>query len=134
MSLLTTFITVNNFGIAGLSHNIYSSLKSNPKLVQIPDTLGRTYVDVWQHIWPEAPAFNFINILRTVFMRADHKIVKKTVKLSIFFKLLGSTSVKASCKTLVKLTPGVSKFLLRWDCCWCPNHRIEQKAMFVPLC
>jgi len=37
---------------------------------------------------------NFINILRTAFTLADPKSVKKTVKLSIFFTLLGSTSVK----------------------------------------
>ena len=38
---------------------------------------------------------NFINVLRTAFTIADPKSVKKTVKLSIFFMLLGSMSVKA---------------------------------------
>ncbi len=38
---------------------------------------------------------------------ADPKSIKKTVKLSIFFKLLGSTSVKAAHKMLVKLTPEI---------------------------
>ncbi len=51
---------------------------------------------------------NFINVLRSAFALVDPKIVKKTVKLSIFFTLLGSTSVKAARKTLVKLTPDVS--------------------------
>jgi len=32
---------------------------------------------------------------------------KKTVKLSIFFTLSGSTNIKAVCKVLVKLTPGL---------------------------
>ncbi len=48
---------------------------------------------------------NFINILRTAFTLADHKNVKKTVKWSIFFTLLGSASVKAVCRTLMKLSP-----------------------------
>jgi len=52
-------------------------------------------------------AVNFINVLLTAFTLPDHKSVKKTVKLSIFFTLLGSTSVKAVRRTLMKLTPGV---------------------------
>ncbi len=48
----------------------------------------------------------FINVLCTAFTRADPKSVKKTVKLSIFFTLLGFTSLKAACKMLMKLTPG----------------------------
>jgi len=52
------------------------------------------------------PGLNFINVLRTAFMLADPKSVKKTVKLSIFFMLLGSTSVKAVSRTLMKLSPG----------------------------
>ncbi len=40
-------------------------------------------------------------------MRVDPESVKKTVKLSIFFTLLGSTSIKAARKTLVKLTAEV---------------------------
>jgi hypothetical protein len=47
---------------------------------------------------------NFINVLCTAFTCADPKNVKKTVKLSIFFTLSGSKSVKAVHKTLVKLT------------------------------
>ncbi len=47
---------------------------------------------------------NFINVLRTAFTLADPKSVKKTVKLSIFFTLLGSASVKAVLRTLMKLT------------------------------
>jgi len=52
-----------------------------------------------------SPGLNFISVLCTVFMRADPKSVKKTVKLSIFFTLSGSMSVKAVVRTLMKLTP-----------------------------
>jgi hypothetical protein len=41
-------------------------------------------------------------------MGADPKCIKKTVKLSIFFTLSGSLSVKAVSKTLVKLTRAVN--------------------------
>ncbi len=51
---------------------------------------------------------NFINVLRAAFMLVDPECVKMTVKLSIFFTILGSTSVKAAPrKTLMKLTPDV---------------------------
>jgi len=39
------------------------------------------------------------------FLNAQIPNAKKRVRLSIFFTLLGSTSVKAASKTLVKLTP-----------------------------
>ncbi len=52
------------------------------------------------------PGLNFINVLRTAFMCADPRSIKKTVKFSIFFTLSRPMSVKAQCKTLVKLTPG----------------------------
>ena len=39
-------------------------------------------------------------------MRPDPKSAKKTVKLSSFIMLLGSSCVKAACRMLVKLTPG----------------------------
>jgi len=55
--------------------------------------------------WNWHPGLNFINVLYTAFTRSDPKSVKKTVKLSIFFMLSGSTSVKAAHKMLVKLTP-----------------------------
>ncbi len=38
-------------------------------------------------------------------MRADPKSVKKTVKLLVFFALLGSDCAKAARKTLMNLTP-----------------------------
>ena len=49
---------------------------------------------------------NFINVLRAAFMPADTKSAKKTVKSSNFFALLGSASVKAARRMLVKLTLG----------------------------
>jgi len=48
---------------------------------------------------------NFINVLRTAF---TPKCIKMTVKLSIFFTLLGAMSAKDLSKTLMKLTPGVN--------------------------
>ena len=39
------------------------------------------------------------------------KAQKKTVKLSSFFALLGSSRVKAACRTLVKLTPSFHFFM-----------------------
>ena len=48
---------------------------------------------------------NFTNVLRAAFALVDPKSAKKTVKLSSFFALLGSTSVKAARRTLVKLNP-----------------------------
>jgi len=52
---------------------------------------------------------NFINVLRTAFTLTDPESVKKRVKLSIFFTLLGSTSVKAVSRTLMKLSPSVQR-------------------------
>jgi hypothetical protein len=43
------------------------------------------------------PVVNFINVLRAVFTLTDSKSAKKTVKLSIFFAILGSERVKAAC-------------------------------------
>ncbi len=56
------------------------------------------------------PGLNFINVLLTAFTLPDPKSVKKTVKLSIFFTLWGSTSVKAVHRTLMKLTPVLQQF------------------------
>ncbi len=47
-----------------------------------------------------SPGLNIINVLRTAFTPADPKNIKKTVKLSIFFTHLGSTSVKTARKTV----------------------------------
>jgi hypothetical protein len=52
------------------------------------------------------PEVNFINLLQAAFTHADPKSAKKTVKLSVFFTLLGSASAKATHRSLMKLTPG----------------------------
>jgi hypothetical protein len=54
-----------------------------------------------------SPGINFINVLRTAFMHADPKSLKKKVKLSIFLVLLGSAHTKAGRRTLVKSTLGL---------------------------
>ncbi len=59
--------------------------------------------------WGWSVGFNFINILCSAFMPADPKSAKKTDSLTVyFFSLLGFASIKAACKTLVKLTPGAA--------------------------
>jgi len=52
---------------------------------------------------------NFINILRTALALVDPESVKNTVKssVSLFITLLGSMSVKAVRRMLMKLSPGV---------------------------
>jgi len=50
---------------------------------------------------------NFINVLHEAFTSADPKKAKNTVKLSLFFTLMSSGSIKAFRKMLVKRTPGV---------------------------
>ncbi len=51
------------------------------------------------------PGINFIKILRAAFSLADLKSAKKTENLTVFFVILGSGHVKASRRTLMKLTP-----------------------------
>jgi len=48
---------------------------------------------------------NFINVLRTAFTCVEPKSVKKTVKLSVFFLLLGATGVKAIRKYVGEIEP-----------------------------
>ena len=54
------------------------------------------------------PVVNFTNILQAAFTRADPKSAKQLLNWIVFFALLGSARVKAACRTLVKLTPGVN--------------------------
>jgi len=49
------------------------------------------------------PGVNFINILLEAFTLIG---LKSILDLTVFFALLGSVRVKATCKTLMKLTPG----------------------------
>jgi len=50
------------------------------------------------------PGLNFINVFRTAFTLADPESAKKTDGFTVFFVLLGSASVKAVHRTLMKLT------------------------------
>jgi len=52
------------------------------------------------------PFVNFINVLCTAFTFADPKSVKKSqLSHKYLFTLLGSASIKAVCRTLMKLSP-----------------------------
>jgi len=51
---------------------------------------------------------NFINVLRAAFTLIDPKCVKKIDKLTVILMHLGSAIVKAACKTLMKLSPGIT--------------------------
>jgi len=53
----------------------------------------------------EPAGVNFINILHTAFRLVDHKSIKKIDNLTVFFTLLGSASVRAVCRMLMKLSP-----------------------------
>ena len=54
----------------------------------------------------DQPGVNLTNILRAAFMHADPKGTKKLLDMT-FFALLGPASVKAACRMLMKLTPGL---------------------------
>jgi len=56
---------------------------------------------------------NLINILRAASAWADLESAKEIVKLSVFFTLLGSARIQATCKRLMKLPSGC--FLDRWE-------------------
>ena len=49
---------------------------------------------------------NFIDMFTRIFYAHRSLKCKKLFDLTVFFALLGSASVKAACKMLVKLTPG----------------------------
>jgi len=66
----------------------------------------RSQLFVWRQ-----PGVNFINILRVAFACADPESSKKTENLTVFFALLGSAPLKAACRALMKLTPGLSLHL-----------------------
>ncbi len=51
------------------------------------------------------PGLDFINVLRTAFALVDPKSVRTQSSLQYHFTLLGSTSVKAVRRKLLKLTP-----------------------------
>ena len=49
---------------------------------------------------------NFITLFTHSFAASRSRKRKKLLNLSVFLALLGSSGLKAACKTLVKLTPG----------------------------
>ena len=51
---------------------------------------------------------NFINVLTSYFYARRSQKRKKLLNLTVFFALLGSARVKAACRMMVKLTPGVN--------------------------
>jgi hypothetical protein len=53
------------------------------------------------------PVANFINVKCTAFVLVDPKSVKRQLSHQWLFTLLGSMSVKAVHRTLMKLSPGV---------------------------
>ncbi len=53
-----------------------------------------------------SPWVDFINVLRNAFMLVDPKSVKWYWQLDWALTLSGSTSAKAVCRTLMKLSPG----------------------------
>jgi len=60
-----------------------------------------------QNFWSWCAGVNFANVLRAAFMLVDPKSVRyKIDNLTVFFTPLGSSSKKAACRTLMKLTPG----------------------------
>jgi len=87
---------------------------------------------ITENLWKNSlsPGINFINVLRTAFS------VKKTVKFSIFFTLLGSPNIKAARKMLVKLAPVVSKEvpnLTNLHVQQTPNPLAQEPAAVPPL-
>jgi len=67
------------------------------------------------------PGVNFIYVLHASFTCAHPKSAKKTVKLSIFFALLGSALVKGAHKMLMKLRPEVQN-PQSWEPNGCPPN------------
>jgi len=68
------------------------------------ETIGKVPEYLFLLVERQRPRANFINLLRAAFACTDLKNAKKTVKLSVFFALLGSAHTKAACRTLMELT------------------------------
>jgi hypothetical protein len=62
-----------------------------------------------------SPGVKFTNILCTAFALVDPERVKNTVKSSVSFMLLGSTSIKAVQRMLVKLSPDRNYFSMLFE-------------------
>jgi len=70
-------------------------------------------------------------------MCTDPKPTKKTDDLAVFYALLRSTSVKAGCKMLVKLTPGVNFMNVLRSAFMCtdpkPTKKTDDLTVFFAL-
>ena len=68
------------------------------------------------------PRVDFINVQRTAFTLVDPETAKNTVKSSVFFTLLGSTSVKPDYKYVGEIEPR------------CQFHQHFIIAFFIQTC
>ena len=83
------------------------------------------------------PGVNFTNILQAAFTPADSKSGKKLLNLNVFFALSGSAGVKATRRTLMKLTPDLAipcsastKSCRRFSF---PRHRSDFVSVYFPV-
>jgi len=74
-----------------------------------PDLLRRVEVRERRvhHLREQQPGVNFTNVLRAAFTLINPESVKKIENLTVSFTLLGSALIKAVCRTLMKLSPGL---------------------------
>jgi len=92
---LKNFFQTSNFCKITL---VFEHWRSN-FLIVIPKTVSRG-----EKVNFERLGVNFTNLLCAAFMLVDPKGVKKTDGLTVFITLLGSTRIKAVCKSLMKLS------------------------------
>ncbi len=99
------FLIIFTFSLSRLSifseqTDLYNDYPKHVKNLKI-------YVLQIKKNWQD-PGLNFINVLCTAFTHVDPKCTKRRLSQQCHLALLGPMSVKAACKTLVKLTPGVN--------------------------
>jgi len=78
---------------------------------------------------------DFTNILQAAFKHKNPKSATNTVKLSVFFVLLGFLHLENLHKTLVKLNPGESLFHLcsMISFCLCKSNNLKKESQVVSL-
>ncbi len=69
------------------------------------------------------PGLNFINVLRTAFTHVDPESLRIQLGHQCLFMLLGSTSVKAVRRMLMKLSPSHT---------WCQFHQHSMFNFYTP--
>ncbi len=72
---------------------------------------------------------NFINVLRTAFALVDPKSVRTQSSRQYLFTLLGSTSVKAVRRTLMKPTPKAEMRQSFSTCVYCMQLRFQSNYL-----